>query len=272
MKHKFQFASGIMAFIGLAVIISACEKDVVANQQPSPTPVATSASFVEEFNNVGDLSAKGWVMKNNSQPIGQTGWRQGRYESASQQQYKFLGPVPFLGFPAYSASTSPNDFVSCDATVVNDAVTGSGEISAWLISPELPIKNGDKIIFLTRAVDDALYGWYSKDRMQVRANFSNDGSADVGNTPTSTGRFTNVLADINPKYIFNDPSGNTPAEVGYPRNWTRVTLTVSGLTAPVQKARFAFRYLGTDAGVFGGTSGDNYPSVVGIDSLAFVQQ
>lgn len=262
---KVLVAAGIC--LSTSFVMTSCEKDAMA-AEAEQTPVTASASFVEEFDNVGDLSSKGWSFKNNSEPIGQTGWRQGRYESAAQQQYKFLGPVPYLGFPAYSASKSPNDFISCDATAVNDALTGSGEISAWLISPERPIKNGDKISFYTRAVDDTQYGWYSKDRVQVRANFI-DGSIDVGKTPTSVGNFTNVLLDINPTYIFNDPSGNTPAAMGYPRVWTKYTITISGLTAPVQKARFAFRYLGTDAGVFGGSTGDNYPSVVGIDSLSF---
>lgn len=270
MKYKFQFATGLAAFIGLSVMISACEKDVVATQQPTPLPVAADASFVEEFTNVGDLSGKGWVFRNNSQPIGQAGWRQGRYEAAAQQQAKFLGPDPYLGFPAYSASTSPNDFISCDVTAVNDAATGAGNISAWLISPELPIKNGDRIIFHTRAIDDALYPSYAKDRMQVRANFS-DGTADVGNSPSSVGKFTNLLLDINPNYIYNDPAGNGGV-AGYPRVWTRYTITVSGLAAPVSKARFAFRYFGTDAGLFGGAAGTNYPSMVGVDSLAFIRQ
>lgn len=268
MRNKFTYLAAAGMIMSVTILLASCEKDYVATT-PTPTPVANTASFVEEFDNVGNLSAKGWVFRNNSNPIGQTGWRQGRYESAAQQQYKFLGPVPYLGFPAYSANKTPNDFISCDATAVNDAVTGSGEISAWLISPEKPIKNGDQIIFYTRAVDDALYGWYSKDRVQVRANFS-DGTTEVGSTPTSLGKFTNLLLDINPNYIYNDPSGNTGGVMGYPRTWTKYTITISGLTAPVEKARFAFRYLGTDAGVFGGSAADNYPSVVGIDSLAFV--
>lgn len=270
MKHTFTFTAAAIVLASIGLTLVSCEKEYVA-PATSTTPAAASASFVEQFDNVGNLSGKGWVFKNNSFPIGQNGWRQGRYESAAQQQYKFLAPVPFLGFPAYNANTSPNDFVSCDVTCVNDATTGTGEISTWLISPQLPVNNGDKIIFYTRSVDDANYGWYAKDRMQVRANFTN-GSTDVGSSPTSTGGFTNVLLDINPNYIYNDPGGNTPAVAGYPRTWTKYTITISGLTAQVANARFAFRYLGTDAGVFGGTTADNYPSVVGIDSLAFVHQ
>jgi hypothetical protein len=269
MKNKLYFLSVAAAFAGVSLLFASCEKDYVAPAETSQQPAA-SASFVEEFANVGDLTSKGWVFKNNSNPIGQSGWRQGRYESASLLQYKFLAPVAYIGFPAYSAENSPNEFISCDASAVNDATTGTGDISAWLISPQVPIKNGDQIIFYTRAVTDFDYPAYTKDRMQVRANFT-DGGVNVGTSPASVGNFSNLLLDINPNYIYNDPTGNAGTP-GYPQAWTKYTITISGLTAPVEKARFAFRYFGTDAGVFGGASGSNYPTVVGIDSLAFVHQ
>lgn len=264
---KIQLIAAVTLMASVSFTIASCEKDPVVTTPKQPV-VAQSASFVEEFNNVGDLTSKGWVFKNNSNPIGQTGWRQGRYESANTAQYKFLAPVPFIGFPAYSASATPNDFISCDASCVNDA-GGTGDISAWLISPSVPIKNGDKIVFYTRAVDDSQYPVYCKDRMQVRANFTDD-RTDVGNTASSTGAFTTLLLDINPTYIYNDPAGNG-GPAGYPRAWTKYTITVSGVPGgSATKARFAFRYLGVDAGVFGGLAGANYPTVVGIDSLAFV--
>src|ERR1700694_3282961 len=212
MTKHIQYVMAAIAFTGLSVSIFSCAKDPVA-QQAQPVPQVKTASFVEQFDNVGDLTGKGRVFVNNSNPVGQSGWRQGRYESASQMQYKFVAPVPYLGFPAYNASKSPNDFVSCDASCVNDALTGSGNISAWLISPSLPIKNGDSIVFYTRAVDDANYGAYCHDRMQVRANFT-DGTADVGGSATSTGSFSNLLVDINPSYLRNDPAGNAGAGPG----------------------------------------------------------
>ncbi|GAA4732984.1 choice-of-anchor J domain-containing protein [Flavisolibacter ginsenosidimutans] len=273
MNYKFSFLAAATGLASLTLLLLSCEKDYVAPATPS-TPAVSSASFVEQFDNVGDLSSKGWVFKNNSNPIGQNGWRQGRYEAASVMQFKFLAPEPFIGFPAYNASKSPNDFVSCDASCVNDAngIGGRGDISAWLISPSLPMKNGDKIIFYTRAINDANYPDYARDRMQVRANFLKGGT-DVGSSPASTGNFDSLLLDINPAYIRNDPAGNTPAVPGYPRAWTRYTLTIANLPAAgVTNARFAFRYLGTDAGVFGGSTAANFPSVVGIDSLAFVHQ
>lgn len=272
MKNNFRTLFLAIGLVGLTGVFS-CQKDQKASSSTPDTPVTTSnGSFVEEFDNAGELTGKGWVFVNNSNPIGQSGWRQGRYESAAMVQYKFLAPVSVLGFPAYSAHNSPNDFISADASAVNEAnsPTGVANISAWLITPQVPVKNGDKIIFYTRAVDDSYYAVYTKDRMQVRANFT-DGTANVGNTDASVGNFTTLLLDINPNYIYNDPGGNTGNVPGYPRNWTKYTINISNVpNGSVAKARFAFRYYAVDAGIFGGSTGNNYPTVVGIDSLAFV--
>jgi hypothetical protein len=268
MKNKnILFLTGLLSMIILVLV--SCRKDEVTVPNPPLPGVQPSASFVEEFDSVGNLTKKGWVFKNNSFPIGQSGWRQGRYEAATGVQYKFVAPVSVYGFPAYSANNSPNDFISCDVTAGND-VNGSADINAWLISPQLPMRNGDSIIFYTRAVFDAAYSVYTKDRMQVRANFT-DGTANVGgSSATSVGSFTRVLLDINPNYLANDPAGNTPAVPGYPRSWTRYKIVLSGVPRDsIRTGRFAFRYMAVDAGIFGGTSGANYPSVVGVDSLAF---
>ena len=248
----------------LAMFLTACQKDP---QKDKDTPVATqtsNGSFTEEFDNAGDLTAKGWVFVNNSNPIGQNGWRQGRYEA--QTTAKFPGTDPFIGFPAYSAHNSPNDFISCDAAAVN----AQGTISAWLISPVVPMRDGDTLVFYTRAMDDSNFPVYLKDRMQVRLNL-NDSTANVGKTESSVGSFTTTLIDINSAYVTNDPTGNTAGIPGYPRFWARARLRISGVPGgSVNKARFAFRYYGVDCGISGGVSGSNYPSVVGIDSLAFI--
>jgi hypothetical protein len=242
--------SGLLFLLSVIFIIS-CTKDTLKKTTPI-TPLVDSAnsSFVEEFNNVSDLGAKGWIFKNNSDPQGTNGWRQGLYEATPSSKF----PVPVLGFPAYSASTSPNDFISCDASSVNL----EGNISTWLITPKLKIKNGDKIIFWARALDDQQFQVYTTDRMQVLMDITGS-PPDIGKTSVSTGNFSNLLLDINSSYINNDLGG-------FPIVWTYYSITVSGLSAPVKDARIAFRYLGTDAGI----NGPNYASVVGIDSLAFV--
>ncbi len=235
----------------LIIIAMSCAKDKLHKTATETPPIDSSnSSFVEEFTNVSDLRAKGWIFKNNSDPVGTNGWRQGLYEATPSSKF----PVPIIGFPAYSASSSPNDFISCDASSVNF----SGNISTWLITPKLNIKNGDKIIFWARALDDRQYGVYTMDRLQVLLDITG-ATPDIGNSAVSTGNFSKLLLDINPAYIENDLGG-------FPIIWTYFSITVSGLDTPVKDARIAFRYMGTDAGV----NGPNYASVVGIDSLAFV--
>jgi hypothetical protein len=246
----------ILLFISLFVLLSftlviSCTKDKLKTNPPPPPPVADSnSSFVEEFNNVSELPSKGWIFKNNSEPVGSNGWRQGLYEAAPSSKF----PVPVIGFPAYSASSTPNDFISCDASSVNL----EGNISTWLITPKLNIKNNDKIIFYTRALDDLQYMVYTTDRMQVFLD-TTGGAPDVGNNALATGTFSKLLLDINDNYVENDNGG-------FPIKWTKYSITISGLNSPKANARIAFRYLGTDAGV----NGPFFASVVGIDSLAFV--
>lgn len=246
----------ILFYVSLFIVLSigliiACTKDTLKKTTPVPPPVVDSgSSFVEEFNNVSDLPAKGWIFKNNSDPMGSNGWRQGLYEAAPSSKF----PVPIIGFQAYSASSSPNDFISCDASCVNL----EGNISTWLITPKLNIKNGDDIIFYTRALDDLQYMVFTTDRMQVLMDTTGS-TPDVGNTATSVGTFSNLLLDINAAYAENDMGG-------YPIAWTQYNITISGLSTPVKDGRIAFRYVGTDAGV----NGPNFASVVGIDSLAFI--
>ena len=235
--------------------IVSCTKDKLKTHTPvSPYPPvdSTNSSFVEEFNNVSGLPAKGWIFKNNSDPVGTNGWRQGLYEATPSSKF----PVPIIGFPAYSASSSPNDFISCDASSVNLA----GNISSWLITPKLNIKNGDQIIFWARALNDLQFLIYTTDRMQVLMD-TTGGIPDAGNTATSLGTFSNLLLDINYGYVENYFGG-------FPEVWTQYTITISGLGSLKKNARIAFRYFGTDAGV----NGPYFASVVGIDSLAFVSK
>jgi hypothetical protein len=224
---------------GTLTVVS-CKKDT-----PPPTedvPAApTNYSFVEEFDTVAEMSNRGWVLLNSSEPIGANGWAQGKYTFGG----KAGGAI--AGFVAYSAHNLPTDYASADVTAVNDL----GGISTWMISPVLQVKNGDRLIFNTRS------GGNAPDRMQVRANF-NDLSTDVGAGVNGVGKFTLMLLDINPSLA----AGGTG---GYPTSWTRYAINISGLTG-VKTGRIAFRYyIPSD----GGNSGNNSDQV-GIDSCAFV--
>ena len=252
MKNN-KFPLLIIALFSLTGLTVSCKKDTLKIKPPvTPFPpvVNTNSSFFEEFNNVSELPANGWIFKNNSDPPGSYGWRQGLYEATPSSKF----PVPIIGFPAFSASSSPNDFISCDASSVNL----EGNISAWLITPKLNIKNGDQIIFWARALNDVQYMIFTTDRMQVLMDTTGS-TPDVGNTATSTGTFSNLLLDINAGYVENDNGG-------FPIQWTKYTITIGGLGSPKANARIAFRYFGTDAGI----NGPVYASVIGIDDLSFV--
>ncbi len=273
-KINLYFTVAILLLTATMVTIS-CKKEsapTVGTIAPPVFPPAVNPSFTEDFNDVGNLTARGWVFVNNSSPIGNSGWRQGRYESATGVQYKFAAPEPFVGFQAYNSTNSPNDFISCDVSCVGGLVNNLNGISAWLITPQIPLKNGDVLSFYTRAINDANYSVYTKDRMQVRANII-DGSANCsgGSDTANVGNFTLRLLDINQAYKNNDPAGNTPNVPGYPRVWTKYTVTVAGIpgTGVVSKARLAFRYVGKNASITGGGAGGGYPSVVGVDNVVF---
>jgi hypothetical protein len=228
--------TSIFVLSGMMTLMVACEKDF-KNETPVTPPAPPVISFVEEFDTVANLSAKGWVISNSSFPVGPISWRQGKYELGGK-----LGS-DVVGFPAYSAKYTPNDFISADM----NAVSGAGTTSAWLIGPARPMKNGDQIVFYTRTNGDYI------DRMQVRANLNNGGTNVGGGDPNAVGDFNRLLLEINPNMVLAD----------YPINWTRYTITLSGITGTVQ-GRFAFRYFVPDSG----PSGSN-ADMIGIDSVAF---
>jgi hypothetical protein len=259
MKKNTLYITGIAAMMALtsSALLTSCQKETVAKPAPEAPAPAPALSFTEDFNDVSSLTAKGWAFRNNTHPVGGQGWRRGRYESLVAPSNKPNLPA-IVGFPAHNASRSPQDFVSCDVGCVDT----NGDISAWLITRPMTIKNGDVFSFFTRTMDDAQFPIYTRDRMQVRANFT-DGSADVGTEPMDVGSFTTTLLDINPNIAQN-------ANGGYPFDkWTKFTITFSGLSGTVKNARLAFRYFMPDSGIEGGSSGTRYASIIGVDNVMF---
>jgi hypothetical protein len=249
-KNIYTLTATAILFATISLV--SCKKDVAPATVPTPaTPI--SFSFSEEFDNVGNLAEKGWLIKNNSDPTGANAWGQGRYENNLGGSKSGL----VIGMPAYSANNSPFDFISVDATCVNT----KGNVNCWLITPQTTVKNGDILTFYTSSMDDSQWSNFSKDRMQVRMN-SVDGSTNCGTSGTDFGNFTKLLLDINPTYANN--FGSTTFTAGYPEKWTKATITISGLTAPT-KARFGFRYLAFDGGLSGATAS----SLIGVDKLEF---
>ncbi len=176
----------------------------------------SNAQISEGFDNVLNLPASGWVLQNNSTPVGALGWFQGNPDA----------------FASYSGA--PDSYVGANYNSVN----GAGTISNWLLAPNVTLKNGDVFTFFTRTSSDNMWA----DRLQVRMS-TNGASVNIGNTGTSVGDFTNLLLEINP---------NLQLSV-YPMQWTQFTITISGLSAPTS-GRIAFRYFVTNGGLDGTNS------------------
>lgn len=246
MKHTI-LSFSILTFFAAATIVSCGKKDTAT--------VADDASFSEEFDTLSNAVQRGWVIANNSRPLGTIPWVQGFYYLSQNHDYDgkagATNPYYYNGFGGMNPSFSGADFVMATA---NSAGT-SGTISNWLISPEVMVKNGDIISFYTRTVDNPATG---ADRLQVRVNPVN-GSADVGRDATSTGNFSEVLLDINPDYALE-------GDDSYPGDWQQYTITVTGMPGKTAKlSRIAFRYFVED----GGPAGNNSVAI-GIDKFNFI--
>ena len=231
----------IISILSIFIFVLSCEKEVTPDTTVPPPPPPPK-SFVEEFDSVGNLGKAGWVIVNNSNPIGPNSWRQGLYESGS----KLAWITDFVGFPAYSAVYSANEFVSCDLS----AGSGASTLSAWLITRPMVVKNGDVLSFYTRTAGNFI------DRLQVRANYTT-GAANVGTTAESVGDFSTLLLDVNAAMSLT----------GYPVTWTKYSINISGLGGTIVNARFAFRYYVTNAGP-GGANSD----MIGVDQMQFVSK
>jgi hypothetical protein len=174
---------------------------------------AHAQAISEGFDNITTLPGAGWVMRNNSQPLGITGWFQGN--SAV--------------FPAQAGAAT----AYIGANFENTGATGT--ISNWLLTPPITLVNGATLSLWTRTVTAVLF----PDRLQVRMSLAGAGT-DVGTTATSVGTFTTLLLDVNPNYT----------TTGYPTVWTQFTITIGGVPTPTL-GRLAFRYFVEDAGSAG---------------------
>jgi hypothetical protein len=184
---------------------------------------AAWADTSENFDNITTLAGSGWVLVNNSNPVGSTGWFQGDPSVFSSQ------------------NGAPDSYIAAN---FNNAGFG-GNISDWLISPEMAFSNGTVISFYARTEPG---GAIFNDSLEVRLS-TNGASADVGTTDSSLGDFTTLLLSIN------------SAQTGsFPEDWTLFTATISGLSGS-NSGRIAFRYNLTDTSVNGDYIGIDHVSV-----------
>jgi hypothetical protein len=198
---------------------------------------ACAQSFTENFDDITLLAGNGWVIQNNSTPVGALGWFQGTATNATPS------PGPFDAW-----NGAPNAYIAA-----NFNSTGStGTISNWLVAPNRTLRNGDAFQFYTRKPTIGAGQTDYPDRLEVRLS-TNGASTNVGTGATAVGDFTTLLLSINPTLVTNV----------YPQVWTQFTITISGLPAPTS-GRMAFRYFVTGAGSLGTNS-----DYIGIDNTVY---
>ena len=96
-----------------------------------PIDYDSPADFAEGFDDINLLPGLGWFFQNNSNPLGLTNWFQGNDTV----------------FPAQAGA--PTAYIG--ANFNNTA--GVGTISNWMLTPEVPLVDGDTVSFWTRTVD-----------------------------------------------------------------------------------------------------------------------
>jgi subtilisin-like proprotein convertase family protein len=214
-----------------------CKNTATALVNAAPTAAvisAVSGSVFQIQEGFTTVLPAGWSVRNNSNPVGTTSWFQG-------------APATF---PAFNGPT--NSYAA--ANFANTTTATAGDISTWLFTPVVNIKNGDQISFYTRTTDGTF-----PDRLEVR--FSTLGtSVNVGTTFASVGDFTNLVLTVNPNLATGSGTGTGTSP--YPTAWTKITGTVSGVTGTVS-GRVAFRYFVPNGG--GGANSD----YIGIDQVEY---
>jgi hypothetical protein len=230
MKNKAMILA--LFFASVFIIAQSCSKEATVVTPPD-------YSLAEEFDTVSNAVAKGWIIKNNTLPLGTMSWEQGYFYFSIAHTYKFLvGPINYPsagGFGSNNPSFSGTDFIM----TTSECGTGVAHCSNWLISPELTVKDGDVVSFYTRTYDNPTI---AADRLEVRMN-DEDASTEVGKTPTSTGKFNKVLLDINPDYLLEGAAS-------YPGNWKKYSVIITGVP-DAKKTRIAFRYYVPNGGPLG---------------------
>jgi hypothetical protein len=247
MRKKILLNAVVCMLLAVPVLQS-CKDD---SNLRAKAPVADQ-SFSESFDNVQEAYDKGWRTINVSSPVGRIWydvtetpnfgspnyvsiyypeWKQAQFTLDSTQFPNSVFPQRYWK-SAYLSQRASNGYIA--TSIASAEVIGITSpsvpfnVNNWLISPEMTIQNGDKIIFYT----------YCKgiSRLQLWVNKTNSMNVGASEEP-STGDFNIKLLDINPTYAKFETN---PARA-YPTEWTRFEGQVTGLETSV-KGRFGFRY------------------------------
>jgi hypothetical protein len=205
------------------------------------SPLAAVSTLNQGFESVAGLSAAGWAFQNNSNPgplatTPTANWGQG-----------------VAGNPV-NAQAGPNAsyiFVGSDSSA-GDADGAAGQVSNWLITPELDFSQGGTFSFYTRT----FLGNPANERVDVRLSTAG-ASTNVGTAPTDVGDFTTSLQTV----------GSLTASFAYPGSissnnaYQQFTLNIAPTAGT---GRIAFNFVGNDGGQNGLTS-----QFIAIDTVSF---
>lgn len=199
---------------------------------PLPAFSADGAfSCAESFDDVATLQARGWILRNNSDPLGSGRWQVG--DSSV--------------FPAWNGA--PGSYIS----VGSSSASGSYPVvSNWLITPEIDFGPNEfnirEFSFYTRGLPGRA------NRLVVRLCLEQGGASDCvppGPLSGDIGGYQIKLLDINPDLTM----------VGYPSDWSDYWSTPADSLPVAGRGRIAFHYY-----VF--AQGGDYGSTIGIDGVA----
>ena len=231
-----------ISLVASFIIMNSCKKDAAPG-----TSLDKDYSFYQGFDSTEAIQQQGWTAKNNSRPLGSTTWGTGLYHWNNDPK---KGISPIGTYPGNSTTHSGEDYIICTFNSTGSVTAPATATSSdWLISPAVPLKNGDVITFYTRTKDNPTT---APDNLELRINQVNSG-VEVGNDSSSLGDFTKLALAVNPNLSTN----------GYPGAWTEYQYTITGSPVP-KMGRFAFRYYVPRGGPTGprGTG-------VGIDDVSF---
>jgi hypothetical protein len=138
------------------------------------------ANFQESFDSNGptqsgtdgpaNLISRGWIFRNQSQPLGSRGWFDGYTH--------YLSPHAGTGYLAVDDAST--DFLF------------GGTVSQWAILPAVPNQiGGDTLTFHAQRIASPLVP-------SIEVRYSPSGNTSTGSSVTDVGSFTQLLLDVNP--------------------------------------------------------------------------
>lgn len=205
--------------------------------------------FSQGFDTGTDLEFEDWVLTNQSTPATIAQWTVANFTAPT-------ATTPFGGLTPNGQAGGLNSFVLVNyaSTGVIDpttgAASGSGDISNWMITPAINVKDGDIVSFWTRKGTSGTTDY--PDRLELR--MSTAATTVVPSTgATDLGSFTTLGVSVNPNLV---------AGFVYPKVWTKYSFVVTGVPTAAD-VKFAFRYFVTN----GGNAGTN-SDIIGVDTFS----